>query len=66
MLSFRKAQSTLLAKQLADTGNLVAAAFVIGPFISARPFSVAAWFVGVCIWLGLVVGALFIAGKEGQ
>ena len=66
MLSLRKTQSTLLAKQLADTGNLVAAAFVVGPFISARPFSLRAWFIGVVIWLALMAGALFVAGKEPQ
>ena len=66
MLSLRKAQSTLLVKLFADTGNLVAAAFVVGPFISARPFSLLAWFVGVIIWFGLMAGALFVAGKEQQ
>jgi hypothetical protein len=66
MLSLRKAHSTLLAKQFADTANLVAAAFVIGPFIGGRPFSLLAWRMGIIVWFGLVPAALFIAGRQPQ
>lgn len=66
MVSLRKAQSTLLAKQLADAGNMAAAALVFGPFVSPRPFSLKGWLIGLIVWAILDVGALYVAGMEPQ
>ncbi len=56
MPSLRRAQSTLLAKQFADMGNLIAAAFVRGPFISAPAVFI----------LGLVARCHNLVGVDGR
>jgi hypothetical protein len=66
MLSLRKGQALLLAKQLSDGGNLAAAALVFGPFVSPRPFSPVTWLIGVVVWFGLAAIALFVAGRESE
>jgi len=46
------------AQALREMGNLVAAALVLGQFVSGRPLSLGTLLAGFAIWLALVSAAI--------
>jgi len=58
MLRLGERRRDVAAQALREMGNLVAAALVLGQFVSGRPLSLGTLLAGFAIWLALVSAAI--------
>lgn len=63
MLVLQREQHLLLAETLRDIANVAAGAMVFGQLIADRPFSPWLALRGAALWVGLVIIAVWFAGR---
>jgi len=63
MLVLKPEQHLLLAETLRDIANVAAGAMVFGQLLADRPFSRWLALFGAVLWAGLVIVAVWFAGR---
>ena len=66
MLRLGRRRRDVAAQVLWEMGNLVAAALVLGQFISDRPISFGRLLAGVAIWLALATAAVLCTKESAD
>jgi hypothetical protein len=66
MVRLNRKQRTAMSDTLRQFANIVAAAFVVGQFVAARPLSWSLFFAGAVVWVVLAGGGVLLLAGEDQ